>query len=57
MDPEGNVRYSIFKRLESDGRRARQHAAMTGPLRAFWQKKGRRWSLRPDMMRRLHGAR
>lgn len=57
VDPEGNVRYSIFKRLESDGRRARQHAAMTGPLRAFWQKKGRRWSLRPDMMRRLHGAR
>ena len=57
VDPEGNVRYAIYKRLESDGRRARQHAAMTGPLRAFWQKRGRRWSLRPDMMRRLHAAR
>lgn len=56
IDPLGRVRYAIFKRLDSDRRRARQQAAMQGPLKAFWQKKGRRWALRPEMLRRLHAA-
>jgi hypothetical protein len=57
IDPEGRVRYSIYKRFDAEKRRARQLAAMTGPLKAFWQKSGRTWSLRPQMLARLHAAR
>jgi hypothetical protein len=57
IDPEGNVRYSIYKRFNSDGRQARQHAAMRGPLKKFWKKSGRRFSLQPHVLRRLHAAR
>ena len=54
IDPRGRVRYAIFKRLDSDRRRARQQAAMRGPLKAFWQKSRGRWILRSEMLRRLH---
>jgi len=57
VDPEGNVRYSIYKRFDAETRRARQLAAMTGPLKAFWKKSGRKWSLQPGMLARLHAAR
>jgi hypothetical protein len=57
IDPDGDVRYAIFKRFDSANRRERQHAAMRGPLKAYWKKEGRRWSLRPDMLRRLHATR
>jgi hypothetical protein len=54
IDPEGEIRYVIYKRFDSDRRPARQQAAMHGPLRAFWQKVGRRFVLRPDVLRRIH---
>ena len=57
IDPEGDVRYSIYKKFDGAGRRERQYAAMTGPLKPFWRKEGRRWMLRPDMLRTLHAAR
>jgi hypothetical protein len=57
IDPDGEVRYAIFKRFDSANRRERQHDAMRGPLKAYWKKEGRRWSLRPDMLRRLHATR
>jgi hypothetical protein len=57
IDPEGDVRYSIAKKFGTDKRPERQLAAMRGPLKAFWVRKGRKWSLRPDMLRRLHAAR
>ena len=57
IDPEGRVRYSIFKRFDGNQRRARQQASMRGPLKAFWQKTGRKWTLRDQMLRRLHAAR
>jgi hypothetical protein len=57
VDPEGTVRFVIHKRAGSVNRRARQHAAMRGPLRAFWSRQGRRWALRPEMLLRLHGGR
>jgi hypothetical protein len=57
VDPEGEVRHAIFKRFDSEARRARQHAAMRGPLQAFWKKSGRRFGLQPDVLRRLHGSR
>jgi hypothetical protein len=56
IDPEGQVRYSIYKRFDSDKRRERQQAAMRGALKNFWMKDGRKWRLRPDMLRRLHAA-
>jgi hypothetical protein len=55
IDPEGEIRYAIFKRFGSEGRQARQHDAIVGPLARFWQKSGRTYSLRPEMLRRLHG--
>jgi hypothetical protein len=57
IDPEGEVRHAIYKRFDSETRRARQHAAMRGPLRAFWKKSGRRFKLQPDVLRRLHALR
>ena len=57
IDPEGNVRYSIYKRFSSEDRQARQLAAMRGPLKAFWKKKGRRFELQDNVLRRLHASR
>jgi hypothetical protein len=54
IDPEGEVRYVIYKKFDSEKRRARQHAAMRGPLRALWKKTGRRFDLQPDILRRVH---
>jgi len=54
IDPQGEVRYAIYKRFDSERRRARQHAAMRGPLKAFWRKSGRRFLLQPNVLRRLH---
>jgi hypothetical protein len=56
IDPEGRVRYSIFKRFDSENRQARQQAAMRGPLKRFWKKSGRRFQLQPHVLRRLHGG-
>ena len=54
IDPQGNVRYAIYKKFTSDDRRARQHSAMTGPLKSFWKKTDGRYSLLPDVLRRVH---
>jgi hypothetical protein len=54
IDPQGGVRYVISKRFESEARRARQHTAMRGPLKAFWKKSGRRYMQQPDLLRRVH---
>jgi hypothetical protein len=56
IDPEGRVRYSIFKKLDSENRQARQLAAMRGPLGRFWKKTGRRFELQPHVLRRLHAG-
>jgi hypothetical protein len=57
IDPDGNVRYSIYKRFSSEDRQARQLAAMRGPLKTFWKKKGRRFHLQDNVLRRLHASR
>jgi hypothetical protein len=54
IDPAGQVRYSIFKKLDSENRQRRQLAAMRGPLKRFWKKTGRRFSLQAHVLRRLH---
>ncbi|HUR21010.1 MAG TPA: hypothetical protein VMZ90_09405, partial [Vicinamibacterales bacterium] len=55
INPEGQVRYAIYKRFGSEARQARQHAAMRGPLKRFWTKSRRRYSLSGDVLRHLHG--
>ena len=54
IDPQGQVRYVIYKKFDSENRRARQHAAIHGPLKAFWKKTGRRYDLLPNVLRRVH---
>jgi hypothetical protein len=56
INPEGEVRYAITKRFGSEPRQARQHAAMRGPLAAFWKKSGRRYTLSGNVLATLHGA-
>jgi hypothetical protein len=56
IDPEGHVRYVIYKKFDSEKRQARQHAAMRGPLKKFWKKAGRRFSLQAHVLRRLHAS-
>lgn len=57
IDPDGNVRYSIYKRFTSPDRQERQHAAMKGSLKRFWKKTGRRFTLQPHVLRTLHASR
>ena len=54
IDPQGEVRYAISKRFTGKDRQARQQAAMRGPLKTFWKRKGRRLELQPEVLRRLH---
>jgi hypothetical protein len=54
IDPQGHVRYAIYKKLTSENRRARQHAAMSGPLKAFWKKSNKKFTLLPNVLRRVH---
>ncbi|HEX2456013.1 MAG TPA: hypothetical protein VHI99_20100 [Vicinamibacterales bacterium] len=54
IDPEGEVRYAIYKRFTSEDRRNRQRAAMRGPLKDFWKRSGRRFTERKDVLRRVH---
>lgn len=56
IDPQGEVRYLIHKRLDSAERQARQHLAMRGPLKGYWKKSGKRYVAKPGMLRLLHGG-
>jgi hypothetical protein len=56
LDPQGEVRYVIHKRLDSERRRARQHAAMRGPLAALWTRAGRRFVPARNLLRLIHGG-
>ncbi len=55
LDPQGEVRYIISKPF-SDTRRARQHAAISGPLKDFWKKTGRSFEQKPNVLQRIHAA-
>jgi hypothetical protein len=54
IDPQGDVRYAVYKRFDSENRQQRQHAAMRGPLKRFWKKAGRHYVQRPDVLQRVH---
>jgi hypothetical protein len=57
IDPSGQVRYVIHKRLGSVDRQIRQFQAMRGPLKRFWVKKGKKLQPRPGMLKLLHRSR
>ena len=37
IDAFGNVRYAIYKKIDSAERQKRQYAAIKGPLRNYWR--------------------
>lgn len=39
----------------SAARRARQRAAIGGPLQDFWKKSGKHFRQKPEVLRRIHG--
>ena len=54
LDAFGNVRYAIYKKLDSAERQARQYAAIKGPLRKYWKKSGNRLVQRGNTFRLMH---
>ena len=54
IDPQGEVRYAIYKRFTSEDRRNRQRAAIRGPLKDFWKRSGKHFTERPDVLKRVH---
>jgi hypothetical protein len=57
VDPDGDVRYAIYKRFDGASRRERRYAALSGPMKKYWEKKGRQWRPRAGMLQRLHAER
>ena len=59
IDPEGEVRYKIYKRVDGGNRQSRQHTAMRGPLKALWKKsQDKVWKAESEteVLRLLHFA-
>jgi hypothetical protein len=56
IDPQGEIRYAISKRFTSDSRRARQRAAIRGPLNEFWTKSGCHYKQKPGVLQRVHAS-
>ena len=54
IDPQGEVRYAIYKRFTSENRRERQRGAMRGPLKDFWARSGKRFKQREGVLKRVH---
>lgn len=57
IDPEGVVRYAIYKKLDSLDRQQRQAVAIHGPLRNYWRKGKKGYESRPGVFKILHRAR
>jgi hypothetical protein len=57
VDPDGDVRYAIYKRFDGANRRDRRYAALRGPMKHYWEKKDRTWRPRAGMLQRLHAGR
>ena len=55
IDPHGGIRYVIYKKFTSENRRARQHNAIRGPLARLWQRSGKKYTPRPNVLQRVHG--
>lgn len=57
IDPEGQVRYVVYKRFDTERRSDRLHTALTGSLRNFWHKREGTWQPRAQMLKQLHANR
>ena len=56
IDPFGDVRYAIFKRLDSENRQKRQLAAIKGPLRKYWTQHRGKFVRQKGTFRMMHGV-
>jgi len=54
IDPFGDVRYAIYKKIDSADRQKRQFEAIKGPLRKYWKKTGKKFVQRGGTFRMLH---
>ena len=54
LDAFGDVRFAIYKRIDSTERQVRQQAAIQGPLKNYWKKSGKRLVQRGGTFRLLH---
>jgi hypothetical protein len=54
IDPFGDVRYAIYKKIDSADRQKRQYEAIKGPLRKYWKKAGKKFAQRGGTFRLLH---
>jgi hypothetical protein len=54
INPEGRLRYAIYKKLGSLDRQQRQAGAIAGPLKNYWKKGPRGWESRPGVFKTLH---
>jgi hypothetical protein len=57
LDPDGDVRYVIYKRLDSKDRRDRQRGAIRQALKEYWARSRGRLVPRPEVFRRMDGKR
>jgi hypothetical protein len=55
IDPFGEVRYAVFKRIDSAERQKRQYEAIKGPLRKYWKKTGKKFVKRGGTFKMMHG--
>lgn len=55
IDPYGEVRYAVYKKLDSAKRQTRQQEAIRGPLRRLWTQRAKKWVPRHDMLGLVHG--
>ena len=54
IDPFGDVRYAVYKKIDSADRQKRAFDAIKGPLRKYWKKTGKKFVQRGGTFRMLH---
>jgi len=54
IDPFGDVRYAVYKKIDSADRQKRAFDAVKGPLRKYWKKTGKKFVQRGGTFRMLH---
>ncbi|MDB4881781.1 MAG: hypothetical protein JWL95_547, partial [Gemmatimonadetes bacterium] len=55
IDPFGDVRYAVFKRMDSTERQRRQRDSIRGPLRKYWTERDGKLVRRQGTFRMMHG--
>ncbi|MEP6689904.1 MAG: peptidase M4 [Gemmatimonadaceae bacterium] len=55
IDPFGEVRYAVYKKIDSADRQKRQYESIKGPLRKYWKKAGKKFVERGGTFKLMHG--